>query len=266
MTTLQELITRGRFVMAEAPARLAVFEAVDGRRTAAQIASLLNRRVPNVHRDLSILRDVGLIQNRFENGGDSRTLERGVYEKVPLARTIGGRYFKTVGKRPQTAGASVVGRSVNRTTKGVSPLSAPDETDILDIARNGEDQLHEFKAQGTEVSKITREIAAMANTARGGMVLYGIDDDGNIEGTDVTRQKFDQPLQNSVKNLISPAVTVGLNSVQVVGSEVLVIVVPPWNGRDVYQWNEKILIRKGTNAFGAKPEEVRQMHKGLPVI
>jgi Putative DNA-binding domain len=268
MTTLQELITRGRFLMSDAPARLAVFEAVDGRRSAAEIASFLNRKVTNVYRDLATLRDAGLVQNKFDDGGDSRSPERSVYEKVPLARTIASRYFKkAVGKRPSSGRiASPSDRGGKRANKTLTGLAAPDESEILAIARNGEDQLHEFKAQGTDIAKISREIGAMANTSSGGLVLYGIDDEGNIEGTDITRQRFDQPLQNSVKNLISPAITITLDSVRVIGSEVLVIGVPPWNGQHVYQWNEKILIRKGTNAFGAKPEEVRQMHRGVPVI
>lgn len=266
MTTLQELITRGRFVMADAPARLAVFEAVDGRRTALEIATVLSRKVTNVHRDLATLRDAGLIQNRMGDGGDLRSPERAVYERVPLARTIGTKYFKTVGKRPSAPRIASLADGSGKPTKTHKALPTPDETEILAIARSGEDQMHEFKAQGTEIPKISREIAAMANTSRGGLVLYGIDDEANIEGTDLTRQKFDQPLQNSVKNTISPAITVSLHAVRVVGSDVLVIVVPPWNRQDVYQWNEKILIRKGTNAFGAKPEEIRQLHRGIPVV
>jgi predicted HTH transcriptional regulator len=106
----------------------------------------------------------------------------------------------------------------------------------------------------------------MSNTQRGGIVFYGIDNDGNIEGSDVSQQKFDQPLQNSIRNSISPATTVRLHSVHVMGSEIIVIIVPPWNRKDVYQFEEKILLRKGTNVFGAKPEEVKLLHAGQYVI
>lgn len=104
------------------------------------------------------------------------------------------------------------------------------------------------------------------NTRQGGIVFYGVDDEGTIQGSDVTRQKFDQPLQNSIKNSIAPAATVTLRSVSVMGAEVLVIIVPPWNRRDVYQFDEKVLIRKGTNVFAAKPEELKRLHKGEYVI
>src|SRR5258708_31272901 len=147
-------------------------------------------------------------------------------------------------------------------SKGKRPsvLPVPTETEILDICKDGEDQIYEFKSAGTEARKITREIAAMLNTKQGGIVLYGVDDDGTIQGSDVTRQKLDQPLQNSVKNSISPAAVVGLKSIPVMGSDVLVVIVPPWNRKDVYQYDEKVLVRKGTNIFAARPEELRKLH------
>ncbi len=81
-----------------------------------------------------------------------------------------------------------------------------------------------------------------------------------------SRQDFDQPLQNSVKNTIAPAAVVRLHSVSAMGSEVLVVIVPAWNRTDVYQHADKILIRKGTNVFAARPEEVKRLHRGEAVV
>lgn len=132
----------------------------------------------------------------------------------------------------------------------------------MDMCKSGEDQILEFKAAGTDVRKITKEIGAMLHTRLGGIILYGVDDDGTIHGTDVTRQKLDQPLQNSIKNSIAPAAVVALKSVSVLGTEVLVVIVPPWNRKDVYQFDERVFLRKGTNVFTAKPEELRKLHRG----
>jgi predicted HTH transcriptional regulator len=87
-----------------------------------------------------------------------------------------------------------------------------------------------------------------------------------FKGSDIKRQKFDQPLQNSVKTSIAPAATVGLKAVLVLGSEILVVIAPQWNRSDVYQFDEKVLIRKGTNVFAAKPEELKKLHRGEYVI
>jgi predicted HTH transcriptional regulator len=156
-------------------------------------------------------------------------------------------------------------RTRTRARRTSQALSVPSESDILAIANQGEDQLHEFKASGVEAAKLTREIAAMLNTSGGGMILYGIGDDGVILGSDVSKQRFDQALQNSIRS-ITPAATVTLHSVTVVDSTVLVIIVPPWNRRDVYQLQERVLIRRGTNVFAAKPDELRDLHRGTPVV
>lgn len=269
MADLQELIFRGRFAMADAPERLAVFDLVNGKRNTQDIAKVTKRHVNNIRRDLTILADIGLIQPRNENGKTVKVDGFPIYEKIPLARAIPLRYFQSPARLPKAAQDDLKisnGKNNSSSKRKPRPLSVPTEQEILDIAKNGENQLYEFKGQGTDARKITREIAAMLNTSQGGIVFYGIDDDGNIEGSDVTVQKLDQPLQNSIKNSISPAIVVRIHSVTVMGSTVIVIVAPPWNKKDVYQFDEKILIRKGTNVFAARPEEVKQLHAHKPVI
>ena len=121
-------------------------------------------------------------------------------------------------------------------------------------------------APGGVYAEVFLRVGAMLNTRQGGIVFYGVEDNGDIQGSDLTRQQFDQMLQNSIKNSISPAAVVTLQSVSVLGSEILVVIVPPWNRWDVYQFDEKVLIRKGTNDFAAKPEELRKLHRGEYVI
>ncbi len=261
---LQELITRGRFVFSKAPERLGVFNLVNGRRTAADIARSLKRHVNNVHRDLKRLSDAELIRTRADKEGRPlRTEGFIVYEKSPLARTVPMTYFQGPAKPPTEKPQARKSR-VRRTR--AQSLPVPSGTELLDICKHGESQIYEFKAAGTEVRKITKEIAAMLNTKQGGMVFYGIDDNGKIQGTDVTPQKFDQPLQNSVHHSISPAAMITLESVSAMGTEILVIVVPPWNRSDVYMFEEKVLLRKGTNAFAAKSEELRKLFRGEAVV
>jgi hypothetical protein len=265
VTSLQELITRGRFLMADAPSRLRVFQAVDGRSTAVDIATATARHVNNVRRDLTLLRDAGLIQSKVLADTAKTVTREGhpVYEQVPLARTISTKYFQPTAKRPEQAELS--SREPRTRAKSIE-LAAPTENELLEIVRHGEDQLYEFKGPRTDVGKITREVAAMLNTSKGGMILYGVDDDGTIVGTEMSRQDFDQPLQNSIKNTVAPAAVVRLHSVSALGSDVLIVVVPPWNRTDIYQHADKILIRKGTNVFAARPEEVRRLHRGEAVV
>lgn len=261
---LQELISRGRFIFSGAPQRLKLFVLVDGRRTAQEMARRLrDRHINNIHRDLRALRDVELIQERTKDGVVLRKNGFTLYEKTPLARAVPVSYFSGPRGAKKTKLPSAPAKDKSKRPK---PLPLPSETEVLDLCKKGEDQTLEFKSAGTDIRKMTREIAAMLNTREGGLVLYGVDDDGTIQGSDVSRQKFDQPLQNSVKNSIAPAVTVALKVVNVLGSELLVVIVPPWNRKDVYQFDDRVLIRKGTNTFAAKPEELRKLHQGKYVI
>lgn len=262
---LQELITRGRFIFAAAPERLSLFKLIDGRSSTAELARRMHRHVNNVRRDLNKMRDAGLIIAKVDrNGVELQSAGFPVYEKVPLARTIPTRYFEGTPARVSSSDATLQGSHRSASRQKALPL--PGENEILDICKGGEDQHYEFKAAGTDVRKLSREICAMLNTRSGGFIFYGIDDDGTITGTDVPRQKLDQPLQNSIKNSISPAAIATLRSVTVMGAEVLVIAVPPWNRRDVYQFDEKVLIRKGTNVFAARPEELKKLHQHTPVV
>src|SRR5258706_3529933 len=268
---LQELVVRGRFQFSGAPDRLRVLERVNGKPTAKEIAKVLRRSATSVLHDLARLRDAGLIEAR-RDASSTAALKKDravLYDKLPLARTIPLRYFQepTNSRHGTPSSTTTRARPARKPAgKRAEPLPVPSETDILDVCRHGEDQLHEFKAAGTDVRKVVREVAAMANTSRGGLVLYGVADDGKVQGSDQSRQNFDQPLQNSVRSSINPALTIRLHSVTVLGSTVLVVLVPPWNGRDVYYFDDRVLIRKGTNAFPAKPEESRKLHKGTPVV
>lgn len=266
---LQELITRGRFIFSKAPERLRLFELVNGRCNTQGLAKTTRRHVNSIRRDLQLLSDGGLIQAK--EGKDGTPLKVSgfpVYEKVPLARTVPTAYFRGPTRALAASSPQSRAKSVATANKKRRPaaLPFPTETELLDICSGGEDQLYEFKGQGTDARKITREIAAMLHTRQGGFILYGVDDSGTIQGADVTRQKLDQAVQNSVKNTISPAATVKLQTVKALCHEVVVIAVPPWNRKDVYQHEERVLIRKGTNVFAAKPEETRKLHHGEYVV
>ena len=264
MMDLQELITRGRFVFAGAPHRLKVFEMVNGRRTANDISNLTNRHANNVRRDLDTLSNLGLIEAKTNKDGKPVKIGRlPIYQKVALARTVSLSYFKGPAKVVASQ-IPIEKTTASRRKKNLEKprvLSVPSEQEILDICKHGEDQIFEFKGQGIDVKKITREIGAMLNTRRGGLIFYGIDDEGTIQGADISKQKFDQPLQNSVHNTISPAAIIKLHSVSVLGYEIFVIVVPPWDKKDVYQYEGRVHLRKGTNVFVAKPEESKKLHR-----
>jgi len=143
----------------------------------------------------------------------------------------------------------------------------PSADAVISVCRRGEDQMHEFKASGTDFEKISREIAAMLNTSCGGLVLYGVDKSGKIQGADKSYELFDQSLQNSVRNTIEPAAHVKLAEVRVENASIFVVSVPGRTRDAVYSFKDGTTrIRQGTNSFAASADQVRKLHKGIDVV
>ena len=245
-----------------------MFELVNGRRSTREIAKKTRRQFTNTLRDLATMKAFELIlPKKTENGEVILKDDSVLYEKNPLIAFLPASYYKEYAdsQRKLFMQNAKKARANNRRTKAAE-IPMPTETEVLDMCRSGEDQTYEFKSQGTDVQKLAKEICAFANTKLGGFIFYGVADDGTIHGTDISRQKLDQPLQNSIKNSIAPSLVIKLVSLKVMGYEILLIGVPPWNRKDVYQINGGIYVRKGTNVFSAKPEEVRKFHNGEYVI
>jgi len=263
---IQELVARGRILFSGASARLEVFKLVNGKRSAKEIARKFGRSHNAILNDLLKMKDLELISPKMDrNGKMIKKANSIVYEKTPLIRHIPISYFDDSTRiARQTAKAEALGR---KTKSGKLPImQMPSETETLDICRRGEDQIYEFKAAGTDIQKLTKECAAFANTKLGGIILYGVEDDGTIAGTDKRKQELDQPLQNSIRNAIAPSMVIDIAERDILGHEIILIRVPAWNRKDVYQYEGRVYIRLGTNAFIAKPEQTKKLHKGIPIV
>ncbi|MDO8571183.1 MAG: ATP-binding protein, partial [bacterium] len=110
------------------------------------------------------------------------------------------------------------------------------------------------------------EICAFANTKMGGIIFYGVEDDGSIVGSDLLRQKFDQVLQNSIKHNITPTPAVKIIEQNVLGYRIILIIVPAWNRKEVHHFQDGVYIRRGTNVFKTKTDETRKLHNGEYII
>ncbi|MGB6681522.1 MAG: RNA-binding domain-containing protein, partial [Candidatus Bathyarchaeia archaeon] len=179
---IQELVTRGRLLFSGAPKRFEVFKSINGKRSAKEIAHKVGKDHANTLKDLQKMNDFELISTK-KDANDKIIKKDGsiVYEKASLVRHISDSYFEESTKIVKEI---VESRRSFRGTKArdISRLHIPNEKEILTICKDGEDQLYEFKTAGTDVRKLTKEIAAFANTKLGGLIFYGIDDDGVIVG------------------------------------------------------------------------------------
>ena len=142
-------------------------------------------------------------------------------------------------------------------------LALPSPESLMEICGMGEDQINEFKTARTQPNKMSKEIAAMLHTRRGGRILYGVEDNGEIRGADISRQELDQRVQNSIRNTINPPpIGIRIEEVRVESGSVLVVTILPWDREHVYQFDGRIYIRRGTNCFSTTPEELRALHEG----
>ena len=262
---IQELVSRGRFIFSGAPKRLEVFKLINGKRSSREISKRTGRTLSSVLNDIKKMKDMGLIEPKMGvKGGSVRKDNCIVYEKVPLMRHIPISYFQGTNKIQKFV------KEVSKKPKryALRPLSIPSPAGILDICKDGETQIHEFKDSRVEIAKITKEIAAFLNTKNGGLLFYGIDDDGSIVGSDLRRQDFDQSLQNSIRNTISPQPNIKIEEKEVMGHKILIVVIPPWDRKNVYQYKKdgRYYIRKGTNVFVLTPNELTKLGKGKSVI
>lgn len=261
---LQELISRGRILFSGAPKRLEVFKLVNGRRNAKEISQKVGKPLVPTLNDLQKMKDMELLRVKKDYEGKNIRKDNSIiYEKVPLLQHISIKYFLEP-DRIQKYSKKIKSRESIK--KKFTPISIPTEEEILDVCKNGEDQLYEFKAAGIEIRKLVKEICAFSNTRFGGLILYGVEDDGAIVGTDKKKQELDQPLQNSIKDNINPPLVIDIIQKDVVGYQILLIRVPPWNKKEVYHFDGRVYLRKGTNVFVAKPEESKKLHSGEYVI
>jgi len=266
MTQLQELITRARFLLSTAPKRQEVFKLINGKRTAKDIAIKIGRAVTNVLNDIEKLKDYELIVEKRNSKG---TIEKrdgsSIYEKASLIKHVSLSYFQEVSK---TNKITTKNHHKKVSSRRLSPIRIPSEKEILDISKEGENQIYEFKQPGTATQKITKEIAAFLHTKNGGILFYGIDDDGIIIGSDMKRQEFDQKLHNSIRNTLSYQPNIEIKERNIMGSKILIVAIPPWNRETLYQntKTEKYYIRKGTNVFALKSEEIKKLSRGEYVV
>ena len=116
---------------------------------------------------------------------------------------------------------------------------------IQSLIDSGEGYNVEFKVRApSKVRELTEEICAFAN-ADGGYLLIGVDDNGQVVGTNLENDKR-SAIQSSISE-ISPALHCELYSVNVEGKTVWVIDIP--SGKDnPYIFSGSIYVREGANS------------------
>ncbi len=265
MANLQELISRARFVLSGAPKRYDVYNLINGKNSTKDIAKKTGRSLSSVLQDFEKLRDFDLIQEKQDKKGPLKKDGASIFEKTPLIKHVPNSYLKDVADTSKLIKKKV--SKIGRTQK-LTSIHIPSESEILDICKESENQLYEFKSPGIKMEDISEEIAAYLHTKSGGILFYGIDDGGIVIGSDIKRQDFDQRIHNSIRNTINPSPNIDIKEKNVMGAKIILVIIPPWDRKSLYQYTKKgrYLIRKGTNKFALQPDELKKLSKGTYVV
>jgi predicted HTH transcriptional regulator len=149
--------------------------------------------------------------------------------------------------------------------------STPSSMHLSDLRRlvtAGENTYIEFKREIPSSEKIAREIAAIANT-HGGTLLVGVDDDGTIVGVQ-GHEEEEYLLESAVNELCQPPVSIRVEIVPISRKrDVLVvtireainkpIAVVSENGRNYY-------VRERDKSVKASPERVALLRKSTAPV
>lgn len=136
----------------------------------------------------------------------------------------------------------------------VSDMNIQDLKNLIDT---GESSFLEFKHKVASPEKIAREIVALANT-KGGKILVGVDDNGEICGIDSYYEE-EFWLRQAVQDVCVPPVDITIELLHVSKKDVLIVEVPEAEVKPVAIKGDKkrtVYIRKGEESVIASSDVV----------
>ena len=128
--------------------------------------------------------------------------------------------------------------------------------EIKKIIQNGENSYIEFKEEEIKAKELAEEIVAFSNS-EGGMILIGVDDEGNIKG--VKDDKIEETVMNICRNNCIPHIIPLYENIEVEGKRIAVITVPKGLNKPYYTADHKYYIRVGTTKRIASKEELLRL-------
>jgi ATP-dependent DNA helicase RecG len=133
-------------------------------------------------------------------------------------------------------------------------------TDLLEIIRNGENSGVEFKRDTVQNHDLAKELVAFSNF-EGGIVLLGVEDDGNVAG--LTRPNIEEWVMTTCRDKIRPAIIPFFEIIKDIEPGKNIAIVRVSRGLYVYSlWHNNrntYFIRVGTQSREPTPEEMSRL-------
>jgi predicted HTH transcriptional regulator len=138
--------------------------------------------------------------------------------------------------------------------------------DVQKYIDAGEGFEREFKRKVSTPQKIAKTLSSFANT-RGGIVLFGVDDDGTIVGVESEKSELGL-IEESAQLLCSPPVSLTISIVPYRRRDVIVASIPESTDKPHYVVDEdgerKVFIRVNDNTVIASKEVVKVLRDERP--
>jgi len=92
--------------------------------------------------------------------------------------------------------------------------------ELQKLIEKGESGKVEFKQRFSSFEKIAKEFIAFANT-KGGVVLFGIDDDGSVYGVESEKGEANL-IKETAEKYCEPPISIGIEFIEMFGKEIVV--------------------------------------------
>ncbi|MCL4509582.1 MAG: putative DNA binding domain-containing protein, partial [Bacteroidetes bacterium] len=145
-----------------------------------------------------------------------------------------------------------------------------DITELKALISEGENFKIEFKRQFSSVEKIAKELIAFANT-KGGMILFGVDDDGTIFGVESEKSEIDL-IYEAAREYCEPPIEPIVQVIELNRKDIVVAIVEEsqekphrlQNYGDVVSRDAKVYIRINDKSVIASREVVKILESESP--
>ncbi len=135
---------------------------------------------------------------------------------------------------------------------------------ILELITQGENSGIEFKQVEVRPDALAKEMVAFSNTS-GGVVLIGVDDNGEIIGTK-TRENLEEWVANIARNNIIPAISPIISSIEINHKNIIVIEIQKGQDKPYQSIDGKYWLRVGSTNRMATKEELSRLFQQAGLV
>lgn len=138
--------------------------------------------------------------------------------------------------------------------------------ELLEIIERGEDSRHQFKRNVTNVTSLSQEICAFANS-KGGMLIIGVADSGEIVGlSNQDIRRLNQLISNAASEIRNP-INPETENIKINDKLVLVVHIPEGKDKPYFASDGAIYVRSGADKRKVtSKEELRRLFQESDIL